>query len=54
MIGALHPHRIGEHRLEFGDHPGRIPSLPPQPGQIMAGVQGVGVIGAQHPQLVAQ
>ena len=40
--------------VERGDGPGRVPGLAPPVGEVVAGGQGVGVVGAQDPQLVGE
>ena len=40
--------------LERGGGAGRVPGLAPPVGEVAAGGQGVGVVGAEHPQLVGE
>ena len=39
---------------ERGGRAGRVPRLPAPVGEVVAGGQGVGVVGAEHPQLVGE
>lgn len=54
MVGAQHPHAIGQQFLVGGHSASRIPGLPAPAGEVLAGIQGFGMVGAQHPQTVRQ
>lgn len=49
VVGAQHPHLIGESPLVHGDGAAWIPRRPVGTGEVVAGSEGVGVVSAQHP-----
>ena len=51
---AEHAQLLGDQGLERGCGSGGIPGLPPPEGEVAAGGQGEGVVGAEHPQLVGE
>ena len=54
MVGAEHPHHVGQQLLVQAQRGRRVPALAGPDGDVAAGGQGVGVVGAEHPLLVGQ
>ena len=54
MVGAQHPHAVGQGLLVQRDGPAQVPRRLVGAGEVVPRGQGVGVVGAQHPHAVGQ